>query len=352
LNIVKVLILTAFIFVITSITGFSQSNWRKSIPVSIDGGLQLPSITRDSLSSWNADLVKSIHLRSGVGLLYKNRFGLLAEGGLLIHNVDFRSANYTYSVATLLLTLNCTPYVLFPLKSKPQTNIHIGSGVGYGFMGGDKLTKNSPGFIAVSTSKKIRPLTFAPELGITWVDKKILVSLLATYNYQMGIEEISTTTITDNNGKYTSTIKGDYLGFKIRMEFKFGKEKVYPNIYKQTPTENDVYVKRANSVIRNYKTRKDYVLLEFYESNKVDHDSISVSVNGKYILINHGLTNEKVTIRVPLEKGVNSITVYALNEGDIPPNTATCLIHFGNRKEEFSVQTGHKKNATVEIERK
>ncbi len=75
-------------------------------------------------------------------------------------------------------------------------------------------------------------------------------------------------------------------------------------------------------------------------------------MNGKYILVNHGLTNEKVSIRVPLEKGLNTITVYALNEGDIPPNTATCLIHFGQIKEEFPVQTGHKKNASIEIERK
>lgn len=332
--------------------GFSQVKWRKNIPISIDGGVQLPEITRDSLSTWNSDIVKSIHLRSGIGVLYKNRVGLLTEGGLLIHSIDFRSNNYTYSVATLILTLNCTTYLLFPFKKKPQSNIHIGSGIGYGFMDGDKLLKYSSGFNAVSTTKNIRALTFSPEIGITWVDKKILVSLLATYNYQNGVDEISTTKITDNNGSYISKIKGDYLGFKIRMEFKFGKAKVYPNIYKHSPPESDIYVKRANSVIRNYKTRKDHIILEFFESNKVDHDSISVCVNGKYILVNHGLTNEKVSIRVPLEKGLNTITVYALNEGDIPPNTATCLIHFGQIKEEFPVQTGHKKNASIEIERK
>jgi hypothetical protein len=346
---VKYIIL--FIFIFASKVSFSQSNWRKNIPVSIDGGLQLPKITSDSLSTWNADIVKSIHLRSGIGLLYKKRIGLLAEGGLLIHNVDLRSNNYQYSLALLMFSINCTPYFLFPIKQNPRTNIHIGSGFGYGFIGNDVLLKSNAGFNAVSKSIKSRPFTVAPELGVTWVDEKIVISLLATYNYQNGIDKIATTTITDKNGKYISQIKGDYLGFKIRMEFKFGKEKVYPNIYKHTPIENEVYVKRVNSVIRNYKTRKDHLLLEFFESNKVDHDSISVCVNGKYILVNHGLTNEKVN-KSSFRKGHKYNTVYALNEGDIPPNTATCLMHFGKRKEEFPVQTGFKKNATVEIERK
>lgn len=344
----KYLILLSIAFI--SLTSIAQNKWRAYVPIGIDVGTHYPSVDADSASKWTSGLANSIHLKSGIGFIYNNRLGLFSEGGLLINTYSFSTQVASYSISATKLSLSCTPFVLFPFKKNTASNVHVGCGIGWIYNNADELKKNKPAFSAYSQSFGSSAITFAPEIGITRIEKKLSISLLGTYFYQNINGYTIKTTITDNNGNYTLQSKGDYLGLKIRFALRLGKDKVEPNIFKQSPPENELYVKRTNTVIRSFKTRKQYVTLEFFESNKIDHDSISVVVNGKYILVNHGLTNEKVILKVPLEKGMNTITVYALNEGDIPPNTATCRIRFGSRKEEFLIQTGKKKNASIEIE--
>ena len=328
---------------------FSQSKWMKYIPTTFDVGF-LQSIAKgDSSTSWTNTRSNNLHVRCGYGLLYNKRFGMQTEGGILINQYSFISSYAAYSVAHINLSANVTPYILIPFPKKPNGYFNIGCGTGFTFRKNETLNKQVGGYKVNSVSYKGAPFTLAPELGVSTIEKRLSFCLLLTYNFQVSSDYAIKTTIADDKGMLESKSRGDYVGLKFRFMLKL-QNKELPKNYKHKPEEHDEYMTRPNPVIRSFKTKKDYVTLEFYENNKVDHDSISVTINGHYILVNHGLTKEKVTLQVPLEKGINTITVYALNEGDIPPNTATCMVKFGRKKEEFMVQTGKKKNASIEIE--
>lgn len=78
-------------------------------------------------------------------------------------------------------------------------------------------------------------------------------------------------------------------------------------------------------------------------------NSISVVLNGHYVLTNYRLTMYKKKLKVRLNKGSNQLIVLAHNEGTIPPNTAQCKMFFGRKKWDFAVSCGLKSNAGIEI---
>ncbi len=163
-----------------------------------------------------------------------------------------------------------------------------------------------------------------------------------------------TTKIIDDNGEFLGTCKGDYPALRFSLAFHIRSKKVKPEpkpLFIESPEESVAFGTRDNAVIKQIKTGRKYVKLRLYESGEIDNDTISVSVNGRYILSHHNLEKKKVKIRIPLEKGTNTITVYAHNEGTLPPNTASCYIRHGLRRSTFPVSTSLKRNASILIER-
>ena len=71
---------------------------------------------------------------------------------------------------------------------------------------------------------------------------------------------------------------------------------------------------------------KDSILLQIWDSNRVDGDIISLELNGVNILKEHSLTSIPKSIKISLAAGENIITMIAHNLGDIPPNTAAISV--------------------------
>lgn len=82
--------------------------------------------------------------------------------------------------------------------------------------------------------------------------------------------------------------------------------------------------------IRMEKSQVEFVI---YDAGFVDGDSISLNMNGKWILENYALTAEKKKIQIQLSPGQNNyLVMYALNLGKDPPNTAA-ISYFENGSE-------------------
>lgn len=330
----------------------AQNKWRFFIPGTFSAGASLVETSGDSGSVWQSNTARHFQLCSGGGLLYNKRLGVYAEGGAFLSSYSVQKTGAEYNITHLKWIGGLHPFVLFPFKNTPQSNFHIGFGAGNVFAKNETLYRTRPGYNAVTTSAKLNSFTYAPEIGITRIEDRFNFSILLTYYYQDTDLKAFQSTVTDAVGSFTIKNKADFIGIKFSFAYRIGKDKTYPEIYKKQPGEHEQYISRTTTTIKKIETSKDHVILSFYESSKEDNDSIAVSVNGKYILTSHKLMKEKTTIRVPLEKGENTITVYAINEGEIPPNTGTCLIEYGFKKEEFPVQTGLKKNASIIITRK
>ena len=67
-----------------------------------------------------------------------------------------------------------------------------------------------------------------------------------------------------------------------------------------------------------------------------DRDTISLNINGTWVLQNYGLVKNKKMIEIelkPKERLDNYILLYAHNLGRIPPNTMTISIDDGKKEQ-------------------
>lgn len=68
--------------------------------------------------------------------------------------------------------------------------------------------------------------------------------------------------------------------------------------------------------------------IEIWDKSVVDGDSISLNLNGKWILENYGVvkTKHKVRVKINPRSPNNYLILYALNLGEISPNTAAVAV--------------------------
>ena len=62
-------------------------------------------------------------------------------------------------------------------------------------------------------------------------------------------------------------------------------------------------------------------VLEIYDQGKVDGDIIRIYHNDKIILDNYKIVKSRKKIEIELKEGKNTFTIFAMNEGEIAPNT-------------------------------
>ena len=89
-------------------------------------------------------------------------------------------------------------------------------------------------------------------------------------------------------------------------------------------------------------TRRERVTLSLWDDAEVDGDTISVLLNGRPVLVAHGLSHEPIKLRLDLGYGYNQLQVIAHNEGRIPPNTARAILRRGKGREQLLLKTGKK----------
>ena len=113
----------------------------------------------------------------------------------------------------------------------------------------------------------------------------------------------------------------------------------YQKLNRQINNTNDVIVD------------KDSFLLEVWDHREEDGDSISLFINGKWILQHKELTNKKQTVWVHVEPdGDNVLVLYAHNLGRVPPNTAALRPLIGEKRE-YILSSNLKKSQSIRFVR-
>ncbi len=109
--------------------------------------------------------------------------------------------------------------------------------------------------------------------------------------------------------------------------------------------EKDAIIAHIKAQIQLVRTRKVEVVDTLYcgtreveiliwDTQKIDGDTVSLMLNGKFILENHALTKQPYRIRTTLSGKRNKLILYAHNLGEVPPNTATIsILDLGQQKE-------------------
>lgn len=108
---------------------------------------------------------------------------------------------------------------------------------------------------------------------------------------------------------------------------------------------------RTVEIVKSIETAADSVLIELYDDGLIDGDSVSVFTNNNLLLGRIGLSDKgiKQTLAVPKTHEGLLLTLFAENEGTIPPNTGVLVVKTGGFVYEIRFKSDNKKSAAVLI---
>ena len=144
---------------------------------------------------------------------------------------------------------------------------------------------------------------------------------------------------------------------EIFAQYEKQKENSTTEVNNSSQPDNDepvTQIKNRNIVVRqstiNIK-KSSTVFVEVWDNNIVDGDIISLYVNNTCVLNKYTLAKEKKAVKnLPLKNGKNTITMFAENLGDIPPNTASMSIYIDNKLlRTFLLESDMELNEALEI---
>lgn len=89
--------------------------------------------------------------------------------------------------------------------------------------------------------------------------------------------------------------------------------------------------------------------IEVWDQSVVDGDSISLNLNGNWILQDHMVEKEKFRIHIKVDQNFsnNYLILYALNLGTISPNTAAVQVLIGDKKYKLQLTSDLKKSGAL-----
>lgn len=113
----------------------------------------------------------------------------------------------------------------------------------------------------------------------------------------------------------------------------------------------EAFSKRSNVYEKDIVVHDDSLLVSLYDNGDIDHDTISVFLNKKPVLLHRGLSSRALNLYIGLDPkiAVNELTLFADNLGTIPPNTALMVISDGSQRHEVYLSASLKQNASVRL---
>jgi len=143
------------------------------------------------------------------------------------------------------------------------------------------------------------------------------------------------------------------LGYKKERNNPFREEKSKAThgktpVAKETPRAKEMnFGKITATAKKEVEWQTDTCILELWDGEVVDGDTVTVSFNGVRILSNYMLTATHKKLLLLLSHKANTISIYAQNEGRQPPNTSMILLTDGDAT--YSAFSSLKKGETAEI---
>jgi hypothetical protein len=125
------------------------------------------------------------------------------------------------------------------------------------------------------------------------------------------------------------------------------------DIGRKFPTIVPAVIKdRANDVVRTLVIHTTEVTLNIYDDGAIDHDTVSVYLDNRPVLLHKMLTDRPliVTLHLDADDDYHEVVMVADNEGEIPPNTSLMIVKAGDKEFEVRITTTEQKNAVVKFQ--
>lgn len=112
--------------------------------------------------------------------------------------------------------------------------------------------------------------------------------------------------------------------------------------------EQELFLDRKIKKQRDLTVNSPKVELWVYDNRKVDGDTVSVSLNGEWVIRNRLITQTPIKVDIRLKRDFdNHLILYAENLGRRPPNTAAIAIVDKSKEHRFTLRSDLDKSGTV-----
>lgn len=121
----------------------------------------------------------------------------------------------------------------------------------------------------------------------------------------------------------------------------------------ETNTDSVKLATRPINILQTININTDSVLIELYDDGLIDGDSVSVFSNNQILLSKIALSDKglKQTVVLPAASDELILSLFAENQGTIPPNTGVLIIRAGDMRYEIRFTSDAKQSAAVRIKR-
>lgn len=157
-----------------------------------------------------------------------------------------------------------------------------------------------------------------------------------------------------NTGRIRTVINGRPYGFDFSDRSNAWATFLVANIYHantnstaDTITSN--VIKRTAVPVATIPVRTADIILELKDTRIQDGDSISLRLNGQWIVTGFPVKKAVQQIAIRLQPGENILLFTADNLGSIPPNTAELRIRFGKESKTLNLSTDMKRNNEIRL---
>lgn len=190
-------------------------------------------------------------------------------------------------------------------------------------------------------------------LRISRVGSYLAGKFIADEKYKYTCPEIAFT-FEKNNDTSTNPIEEAKQSVVAKAETVTHKDSIAPVGDPIAALITKQFEERPKDVFKDINVESRTIDLEFVDNGAIDYDSISVFLNNKLILKETMLTHVPIKLKVTLDDNLvhNEISMFANNEGLIPPNTATLTVTDGDNKTEIDMTSSLHRTATLKILRR
>ncbi len=115
---------------------------------------------------------------------------------------------------------------------------------------------------------------------------------------------------------------------------------------------DESFLKRAFLPGYLIEVSSDEVDMYLYDNAEFDRDTVSIFLNRQRIADKLLLSTQARQVKLKLTRDVNELAVFAENLGQIPPNTAICIIQDGENRLTIHVTSTLSENGVIRIRKK
>ncbi|MFY7840090.1 MAG: hypothetical protein ACOVP7_07420 [Lacibacter sp.] len=106
--------------------------------------------------------------------------------------------------------------------------------------------------------------------------------------------------------------------------------------------------KRESKVFETIPIEEEEITVNLFDNAEIDGDIITVLFNGEVVASQKTLSDKPITLKLKAIRGKdNTLTMYAENQGRVPPNTAIMRVQNGEQYYKVFLSADDKKNGSV-----